>query len=69
MPIRYLVYIDITALVHLLLGSINRKHESDWTTLITTGSILILALSVLAIRYGSSRFPSDREQRDGVDVL
>ena len=69
MPVRYLVYIGITALVRLLLGSINHKHESDWTTLITTGSILILALSVLAIRYGSSRFPSDREQRDGVDVL
>jgi protein PsiE len=69
LPVRYLIYIAITALTRLLLGSINHKHESDWTTLITTGSILILAISVFVIRYASARFPSEGERRDGLDEL
>ena len=68
LPVRYLIYVAITALTRLLLGSINHKHESDISTLITTGSILILAISVLVIRYGSKHYASDREQRDGPDA-
>ena len=58
MPVRFLIYVAITALVRLLIGDIQAHHKLDWGILSVSGAILILALANLVVRYGSSRFPS-----------
>lgn len=56
MPVRFLIYVAMTALTRLLIGSVNVEHVVDIRILIVSGAILILALAVLVVRYGSSRF-------------
>jgi protein PsiE len=59
MPVRFLIYVAITALTRLLLEDIQTQHKAaDWGILIVAGAILLLALANLVVRYGSSRFPS-----------
>jgi phosphate starvation-inducible membrane PsiE len=58
MPVRFLIYVGITALTRLLLEHIQANHTPDWSILIVSGAILLLALANLVVRYGSSRFPS-----------
>ncbi len=63
MPARFLVYIAITALTRMLVGIVGTHHngpevEADMGIVLITVAILILALSVLALRFASHRFPS-----------
>ena len=59
MPVRFLIYVAITALTRLLLEDIQTQHKAaDWGILIVAGAILLLALANLVVRYGSARFPS-----------
>jgi phosphate starvation-inducible membrane PsiE len=58
MPVRFLIYVAITALVRLLIGDIQAHHRLDWGIVMVSGAILLLALANLVVRYGSSRFPS-----------
>ena len=57
MPVRYLIYVAITALTRMLIIKIQINHEPDTGILIISGAILILALSTLLLRYGSSKYP------------
>lgn len=64
MPVRFLVYVAITALTRMLIGDIQADHEPDLGILYISGSILLLAIANLVIRYGSSKFPSsERSER------
>ena len=58
MPVRFLIYIAITALTRLLISHASVEHKADLAILIIAGGILVLALAVLVLRIGSSRFPS-----------
>jgi phosphate starvation-inducible membrane PsiE len=58
MPVRFLIYVAITALVRLLIGDIQAHHRLDWGIVMVSGAILLLALANLVVRYGSARFPS-----------
>jgi phosphate starvation-inducible membrane PsiE len=59
MPVRFLIYVGITALTRMLVGDIAAHHnQPDWSILVVPASILILALASLVVRYGSARFPS-----------
>ena len=58
MPVRFLIYVGITALTRLLVGDIATHHKLDWGIVMVSGAILLLALSNLVVRYGSARFPS-----------
>ncbi len=58
MPVRFLIYIAITALTRMLIGFINVEHKPDLGILIVAGAILLLAGAILVLRYGSFRFPS-----------
>ncbi|WP_088459000.1 phosphate-starvation-inducible protein PsiE [Acinetobacter soli] len=58
MPVRFLIYVAITALTRLLISDIQHNHKADVSQLIITGSILILALAILIVRYASWNFPS-----------
>ena len=58
MPVRFLIYVAITALTRLLVGDIAIHHKLDWGVVMVSGAILLLALANLVVRYGSARFPS-----------
>jgi phosphate starvation-inducible membrane PsiE len=59
MPVRYLIYIAITALGRVLIELVGAEHRLGMDILIIAGAILLLSFAVLALRYGSYRFPSD----------
>ena len=58
MPVRFLIYVGITALTRLLVGDIAAHHKLDWGIVTVPVAILLLALANLVVRYGSARFPS-----------
>lgn len=54
LPVRYLIYIAVTAITRVL--AIDIKEMSDMHMLSMTAAILILSLAVLVLRVGSTRF-------------
>jgi phosphate starvation-inducible membrane PsiE len=60
MPVRFLIYVAITALTRMLLADIQAHHRPDTGILMISGGILLLALATLVVRYASARFPSVR---------
>ena len=55
LPIRMPLYIAMVALArHLIL---DMKHLGAWDIIATSTGILIIAIAVLAIRYGHVRYP------------
>lgn len=64
MPVRYLIYVAITALTRLMISDIS-NHQINVGILIISGGILMLALSVVVVQYASSRFRSQDEDTDG----
>lgn len=60
MPVRFLIYVGITALTRLLISDIQDHHRPGMEVIYATGAILILALATLVVRYGSARYPSPR---------
>ena len=60
MPVRFLIYVAITALVRMMLADIQAHHRPDVGIMFIAGGILLLALATLVIRYGSAKFPSVR---------
>ena len=65
LPVRFLIYVAITALTRLLLEYLNNLHnvvhsaEEIEKILIVCGGILLLAISVLILRYTSFHYPSN----------
>ena len=64
MPVRYLIYIAITALSRILVDIVGAEHRTGTDLLIITGAILMLSLAVLVLRFGSHRYPSDAPAAD-----
>ena len=58
MPVRFLLYVGITALTRHLIGFVQHEEIADMGVLILASAILILAFAVLVIRFTSNRFPS-----------
>jgi phosphate starvation-inducible membrane PsiE len=58
MPVRFLLYVGITALTRHLIVFVQHETAADLGVLILASAILILALAVLVIRFTSNRFPS-----------
>lgn len=56
MPVRFLLYVGITALTRHMIGYVQKEAIPDMGILILAGATLILASAVLIIRYASSRF-------------
>ncbi len=57
LPVRFLIYVAITALTRLLIEVINKTHDANLTVIIITAAILLLAIAELILRYGSVKFP------------
>ena len=58
MPTRFLIYVGITVLTRMLIGDIEAHHEPGIGIVYITGSILLLAVANLVVRFGSHRYPS-----------
>ncbi len=58
MPVRFLIYVAITALTRLLISDVSHHHRPDMGVVYVSGAILLLALAILVVRYASSQFPS-----------
>ena len=57
LPARFLIYIAITALTRVLVVDV--KIMSNLTLLTYTGAIALLAIAVLVVKFGSTRYPSE----------
>lgn len=55
MPVRFLIYVAITALTRLMVEIISLTHEANLTVIMISGAILLLAIAELVLRYGSTR--------------
>ena len=66
MPVRFLIYVAITALTRMLLEYLNKWHNStingnlSYDILIICGGIVLLAISILVLRYSSYNYPSEK---------
>ena len=60
MPVRFLIYVAITALTRLMISDISHHNEPSMGVVYISAAILLLALAVLVVRYGSARYPSTR---------
>ena len=68
MPVRFLIYVALTALTRLLISMVNVEHvdlidaiqNPHLGLLVVTGGILMLAVAVFVLRYASYKFPSER---------
>ena len=59
MPVRFLIYVAITALTRLLLELVFDWHNIAYINIIIVcGGILLLSASILVLRYASHHYPS-----------
>ena len=58
LPVRYLIYIAITALGRVLIEIVSAEHRTGIDLLILAGAILVLSLAQLVFRLSS-----DKEER------
>lgn len=58
MPVRFLIYVAITALTRMMISVINVDHSPEVEILYISSAILLLALAILVLRYGSVKFPN-----------
>lgn len=68
MPVRFLIYVAITAMTRMLIGFISISHTPNEGIILISGAILLLAIAVLVLRIGSSKFPSAVASQDASDV-
>ncbi len=59
LPVRFPLYIAMVALARYLI--LDAKEITEWRMLAVSGSILLLTLAVLAVRYGHVRFPYEHD--------
>ena len=65
MPVRFLLYVAITALTRLLIADVQTHHRPDMGIVLVSSAILLLALATLVIRYASFKFPSGQSDARG----
>ncbi len=59
LPVRYLIYVAITALARVLIELVGAEHRTGVDILFVTGAIMVLSCAVLLLSFGSHRFPTD----------
>lgn len=64
MPIRFLLYVAITALTRLLIGDVSHHNPPDAGIIYVCSAILLLAISILVVRFASSKYPSTPDKKD-----
>jgi phosphate starvation-inducible membrane PsiE len=64
MPVRFLLYIAITALTRHMIDVMSHSPINVTEMVAVAGSTFIIAISVLIVRFTSARFPSDKKDND-----
>jgi protein PsiE len=64
LPVRYLIYVAITALGRVLIEIVGAEQRTGMEILVITGAILLLSFAVLVLRFGSYKYPSERPAAD-----
>ena len=54
LPVRYLIYIAMTALGRVLIEIVGAEHRTGMFILVIAGAILLLSFAVLVLRFGES---------------
>jgi phosphate starvation-inducible membrane PsiE len=65
MPVRFLIYVGITALTRHLIVVVQSETAPDVGVLILAGGTLVMALAVLVVRYASFHYPSESDKGEG----
>ncbi len=65
MPVRFLIYVAMTALTRMLISDVQAQHRPDMGDVLGSGAILLLALATLVVRYASSKYPSGQTGERG----
>lgn len=55
LPVRYLLYIAMTALGRVLIGMGGAQHKTGKELLVVAGAILVLSFAVLVLRFASPK--------------
>ena len=58
MPVRFLIYVAMTALTRMLIADVSAHHRPDMGAILVSAAILLLAVATLVVRYGSFKYPS-----------
>lgn len=61
LPVRVPLYIAIVAIARYMI--LDMKNLDTFRVLGLTGAVLILAVAILAIRYGHNKFPYENKKR------
>ena len=61
MPVRFLLYIAITALTRHMVDIMSHQPINIIEMLAVAGSTFVIAISVLVIRYTSAKYPSNNK--------
>lgn len=69
MPVRFLIYVAITALTRMLIEIVSDVNSPHGEILSVVGSIVLLTLAVLVLRFGSHKFGqvNDEDTNDDND--
>jgi protein PsiE len=59
LPVRYLIYIAMTALARVLIEIVGAEHRTGMDLVVVAGAILILSFAELVLRFGAYKFPSN----------
>jgi protein PsiE len=66
LPVRYLIYIAITALARVLVEIGGAEHRTGEDLLIVAGAILVLSFAVMILKFSSRKDdPSDEFSHEG----
>lgn len=65
MPVRFLLYIAITALTRHMVDTVSHTPVNTTEMLAVAGATLIMAISVLIVRFTSWKFSTNRDQDPG----
>jgi phosphate starvation-inducible membrane PsiE len=55
LPVRYLIYIAITALGRVLIEIVGAEHRTGTDLVVVAGAILVLSIAVLVLRFASGK--------------
>ena len=61
MPVRFLLYIAITAFTRHMIDVMSHSPVNVSEMIAVAGSIFVITVSVLIVRFTSARFPSDKK--------
>jgi len=66
MPVRFLLYIAITALTRHMIDVLSHFPVNIPEMLSIGATTIIFAISILIVRYSSNRFPTDKKPDDNL---